>query len=102
MNMMSDPRFREVVSKFVARTTDDRQRLAALADRIRPEASDVLAEIGQLAHRLAGAAGTFGFSRLSKAARELDESVLERQAPEMIEGSLRKLLIVIDESIVRA
>ena len=100
MSVMSDPRFRDVMAKFAARTTDDGKRLAALAERVAPDAADVLAEIGQLAHRLAGAAGTFGFLGLSTAARALDECVAAHEDPDRVRGNLQRLLTVIDDAFL--
>jgi CheY-like chemotaxis protein len=92
-----DPRFHEFVPQFIQRTADDRSRLAALADRMGPGTPEVLAEIAQLAHRLVGAAGTFGFSRLSARARELDECTQQRNSdPAIMRDKLQKVLAAID------
>jgi CheY-like chemotaxis protein len=100
MSEAPDPRFREFVPQFMQRTADDRSRLAALADQMTPGASEASAEIARLAHRLVGAAGTFGFSRLSGCARELDESV-QRGCTDTaaVRENLQKLLAMIDETL---
>jgi hypothetical protein len=49
--------------RFLARAADDWARLA--------EADEAMAR--QIAHRLAGTAGTFGFADISEAAIQLDE-----------------------------
>jgi HPt (histidine-containing phosphotransfer) domain-containing protein len=64
---------------FPARLADDRDALARLARGLRaasPARRDrALAEIEALAHRLAGAAGTFGYGAVGDAALELEHGI---------------------------
>ena len=101
MNDESDPVLRELLSKFMQRTELDRSRLAALADQMTPGPSKASDEIVRLAHRLVGAAGVFGFSKLSECARELDVSVQRGcSAPATIRENLQKVLVAIDETLL--
>jgi HPt (histidine-containing phosphotransfer) domain-containing protein len=61
---------------FGARLIEDRAELARLAGRIDPRSDagrEALAELERLAHRLAGAAGTFGYPEIGEAALALEE-----------------------------
>lgn len=103
MNEVPDPVLQELLSKFMQRTEGDRSRLAALADRIAPGALEVSKEIAQIAHRLVGAAGVFGFSKLSEYARELDMSVQQGCSdPAIVRENLQKVLVAIDEALFGA
>jgi periplasmic divalent cation tolerance protein len=68
---------------FPARLAADRQRLADLTDRlwrVSPQLrQDRLRELESLAHRLAGAAGTFGFPAVGDAALALEELLIEQR-----------------------
>jgi len=101
VNEVSDPVLQELLSKFKQRTEGDRSRLAALAGRMAPGASEVSGEIAQIAHRLVGAAGVFGFSKLSEYARELDVSVQQPcSEPATVRENLQKVLVAIDETVL--
>lgn len=66
--MWDDPRFAELAEKFRQRARGEAEQLGrALADGDRER-------VRFLAHSLAGAAGTFGFTGLSELARPLDEA----------------------------
>ena len=83
---------------------DDRLRanagtLGQLRTRLRddPSSGPALAELETCAHKLAGAAGIFGRQAVSKAARELEESIIEQHAvrrptPGKVERDLDALL----------
>jgi two-component system OmpR family response regulator len=83
---------------------DDRLRanagtLGQLRTRLRDEPSSgaTLAELETCAHKLAGAAGIFGRQTVSKAARELEETIIEQHAvrwatPGKVERDLDALL----------
>ncbi len=58
--------------QFLGRTKADGERLRLLV-RQTANPIEAMAEIRQLVHRLAGTAGTFGFSRLSETAHVVDE-----------------------------
>jgi HPt (histidine-containing phosphotransfer) domain-containing protein len=62
--------------KFRARSADDLTRLRLLL-----EENDA-AELRRLAHGIAGAAGTFGFPALSKAAIVIDDAYVAGRTPE--------------------
>jgi len=68
---------------FLARLVADRRRLAGLTHRlwrVSPQLrQDRLREIESLAHRLAGAAGTFGFVATGDAALALEELLIEQR-----------------------
>jgi hypothetical protein len=71
---------------FPARLAGDRDALAGYADGLWAlEAGALrerLREIATLAHRLAGAAGTFGHQDVSDAALALEEQILDRLGSE--------------------
>lgn len=86
---------------FAGRLARDRADLARLAEALAEGASDgrdhILAGIEVLAHRLAGAAGTFGYTEAGAAAFDLEEAAIAlRQAPSggraALDGSLTRLL----------
>ena len=62
---------------FAARLAEDRLALARFADLLEynPTDDDVLADLESLAHRLVGAAGTFGYPEISEAALALENGV---------------------------
>jgi HPt (histidine-containing phosphotransfer) domain-containing protein len=64
---------------FVRRLRDDRDALTELASGLWSAPEEVravrLARIEALAHRLAGAAGTFGYAEIGAAAADLEGSV---------------------------
>lgn len=68
---------------FPVRLAGDRDALSGLADglwQLEEQASAVrLKQIARLAHRLAGAAGTFGHHNVSAAALFLEETILDRK-----------------------
>jgi HPt (histidine-containing phosphotransfer) domain-containing protein len=69
--------------RFLARLAVDRRRLASLSRHLWRESprnrQDRLGEIETLAHRLAGAAGTFGFAAVGEAALALDDVLIEQR-----------------------
>lgn len=64
-------------TRFLARALEDR----AVIDRHLAGAALQPEDLRILAHRLAGAGGTFGFSQISQAAGEVEDAVLLRQDP---------------------
>jgi len=62
---------------FAVRLAEDRLMLARFADFLddNPADVDVLADLESLAHRLVGAAGTFGYPEISEAALALETGV---------------------------
>ena len=74
--------------RFRARLAADRRLLAGLSRQLWRESprgrQDRLEEIETLAHRLAGAAGTFGFAAVGEAALALEDVLIEQR-----EGLLR-------------
>jgi hypothetical protein len=90
---------------FAGRLARDRADLAGLAEALAGGAGDgrdhILAEIEVLAHRLAGAAGTFGHAEVGAAAFDLEEAAIAlRRAPSggraALDGGLRRLLGALD------
>lgn len=72
--MTGDPfadRLAALRARFVARCAEDREILAGFAAPFPPAAREAMRGI---AHRLAGAAGTFGFPAASEAALRLEEA----------------------------
>jgi HPt (histidine-containing phosphotransfer) domain-containing protein len=95
---LSNPAFRAVFDRFMARLIESGERLRQLEGAITPDAPAVVSEIRLIAHRLAGSAGTFGFAQLGATARRLDV-LLHRDAPEpeLVRAQIRQLLAAIDE-----
>jgi HPt (histidine-containing phosphotransfer) domain-containing protein len=96
--MTPDPEFEVIVQQFRRRTLGDGERLRLLlpdsVNRI-----EAMAEIRQLVHRLAGTAGTLGFSRLSNAAQAVEE-LFSDEAPDrtMLKNRLSAVLAAIAEA----
>ena len=98
---------------FPARLAGDRDALAGYADglwALEAEAlRERLREIATLAHRLAGAAGTFGYHGVGDAALALEERILDRQPgedPSMWQAPVRQamdaLANALEEGFARA
>lgn len=86
---------------FARRLAGDRAALAALAAALGDAADDgPLADIQLLAHRLGGAAGTFGHADVSEAALDLEEAVVALRHGEgdsaVAAGRLAVLLATLD------
>ncbi len=82
---------------FRQRLIDDHRALTALGRRIHQRGDRVLVSLAKLAHRLAGAAGTFGYERIGDAAASLEhhaETTLAATGP-----SRRKLLALVEPEI---
>ncbi|NVO15756.1 MAG: Hpt domain-containing protein [Rhodoplanes sp.] len=94
---LSNPAFRAVFDRFMARLIENGDRLRHLEGAIAPDAAEVFAEIRLIVHRLAGSAGTFGFAHLGATAKRLD-SLLSRGDcdPELVRALVRQLLAAID------
>jgi HPt (histidine-containing phosphotransfer) domain-containing protein len=97
---------------FLSRMAEDRAALAGLAGglwKASPEARRRrLAEIEVLAHRLGGAAGTFGYEGVSAAALELEDRIaMWRQVADpsgcrvAIEGGLTGLARALEGAIAQ-
>ncbi|EJW10927.1 hypothetical protein A33M_3668 [Rhodovulum sp. PH10] len=95
----SNPAFRPVLDRFHVRMRENRTRLDDLRASISAGDEQAFAEIRLIAHRLAGAAGTFGYAALGGAARELDVVLSEgcRNAG-LVDDRLLALIAAIDAS----
>lgn len=84
--------------QFLGRTKADGERLRLLV-RQTVNPIEAMAEIRQLVHRLAGTAGTFGFSRLSETAHVVDE-LFNSSAPDpvLLQDRLSAVLAEIAEA----
>jgi len=78
----SDPALDEMMQQFLRRTEADGKRLGQLG-RQSSNVNEAMTEIRWLVHRLAGTAGTFGFSRLSETAYAVEE-LLAHGAPDRV------------------
>jgi HPt (histidine-containing phosphotransfer) domain-containing protein len=94
--------------RFQARLAADRRRLAALSRDLWRQSPPVrqnrLEEIETLAHRLAGAAGTFGFVAVGEAALALEDVLIE-QREGLLRGeraALAARLVVLTEALDQA
>lgn len=72
MAIHDDPRFAALTERFRARAAEEAAELRRALD-----GGDV-ERVRFLAHSLAGAAGTFGFTEISELARPLDEAAAGR------------------------
>ena len=84
-DLATDPDFRELLAEFVGTLAE---RLAALTASL--EAGD-LARTAVLAHQLTGAAGGYGFSTITAAARRLERLARETSDAEAMRTGLREL-----------
>lgn len=85
---MTDP-IAALRSLFVERCRDDVRDIRRLRDR-----SDMDA-LGAIVHRLAGAAGSFGFPDISRAALKVDQQI--RYDREIPEADVERLLALLAE-----
>jgi HPt (histidine-containing phosphotransfer) domain-containing protein len=76
----------QLKSRFIARSTDDLAGLRAHLDGARLDAATLRFTV----HRLSGAAGTFGYAKVSQAAGQAEDDLLDQ--PENADASLRKLV----------
>lgn len=79
-----EDRLRELRERFRERALADTAAIEGMAEDLRTGAgpSDLAAQLRQIAHRLAGAGGTFGFAAISARASELEELLLEGHGDE--------------------
>jgi DNA-binding response OmpR family regulator/HPt (histidine-containing phosphotransfer) domain-containing protein len=95
---------------FQQRLVDDHRALTALGRRIHQRGDRVLVTLAKLAHRLAGAAGTFGYERIGDAAACLEqraETTLAATGPRrqkllvLVEPKIENLSALIDAAIAK-
>ncbi|MGB3899242.1 MAG: Hpt domain-containing protein [Mesorhizobium sp.] len=95
---------------FPARLAADRAALAGHADALATLDAEAragrLKDVATLAHRLGGAAGTFGYGAISSAALALEDVILERRpgedrtaAHERVQRAIDALLRALDEGL---
>lgn len=77
--------------RFIARAGEDR---ALISEAWR---AGNLHTIGELAHRLAGVAATFGFPRIGVVARDLDRAIGDGHRPH-IDAELERLVLLLDHA----
>lgn len=75
-----EPQFNEKLAelrkRFAARSAENAARLEILREQLNGDASDdTIREIEQMAHRLAGTAGTFGFPDLGSLADAVEQEI---------------------------
>lgn len=91
--------------EFADRLRRDRASLLKWQAMLRSGAApaSALRDLESCAHKLAGAAGLFGFDRVSRSASALEEAIVDRppggDIPDDIEGALDALVGWIEESI---
>jgi DNA-binding response OmpR family regulator len=89
--------------KFRARLQNERGKLEAIQAQLSPAASQDFEELQVVVHKLAGAAGIFGFSGISQSAAQLEELIIETRAgngsAEGIDGELTGLLRAIEQAV---
>lgn len=69
-------KFTELRKRFAARSSENTARLETLLGRLGGDASDeTVREIEQIAHKLTGAAGTFGFPALGSLADAVEQEI---------------------------
>ncbi|MFK4057907.1 Hpt domain-containing protein [Brevundimonas sp. NPDC046655] len=82
-------------ARFLDRCVSDLERIEKLRER------DALnsEELQALVHRLAGAAGTFGFLVISDAAADCDDALVQGQAPDR--SKVERLTAALEEALAR-
>ena len=88
-------------SSFMLRADNDAVELSRLEALLATDTlpQPALAEIGSIAHRLAGAGGIFGFAELSEAASVLEETILagNSNAPLVeVSNAIRRLIVTVE------
>lgn len=83
--------------RFSQRLADDHAAFMVLAGSLeRVDDDGALADMQRLAHRLAGAAGTFGHPAVSEAALDLEESLISlREGEEDSKATARRLVALL-------
>ena len=95
-----DP-FEALRSSFILRADTDAIKLSRLEALLAADmmSQPALAEIGSIAHRLAGAGGIFGFAELSEAASVLEETILAKSPNATHDGvadAIERLIFTIE------
>jgi len=94
--------------RFLDRLRQDRAALAELLRALRKddgEGKAILAALETLAHRLAGAAGTFGYGAIGDAAMELEDWLTEAEDtapcdfPGMVTDKAARLAALLDDAV---
>ncbi len=82
-----EDRLRELRERFRERALADTAAIEGMAEDLRTGAgpSDLAAQLRQIAHRLAGAGGTFGFAEISARASELEDLLEGHGDGELVE-----------------
>ncbi len=82
-------------ARFLSRCVTDLERIVRLRERDALNSEEMQA----LVHRLAGAAGTFGFPAISDAAADCDDVLAQGQAPDR--SKVERLTAAIEEALAR-
>jgi DNA-binding response OmpR family regulator len=90
-------------NKFRIRLQNEHGKLKAIQEKLlrSPRAAQDFEELQVVVHKLAGAAGIFGFDNVSQSATQLEELIIDTKsgngAAERIEGELAGLLRIIEQ-----
>jgi HPt (histidine-containing phosphotransfer) domain-containing protein len=84
----ANERLNQLKQRFIERSRQDLVAIRAARDP---------AELRPVVHRLSGAAGTFGYSHLSRLAGEVDDVLVEGGAPS--EAEMARLIAEIERTV---
>jgi chemotaxis protein histidine kinase CheA len=98
-----DDRLAALRQRFRDRATAESLALEGIVSDLESGAPGALlqAEIRRIAHSLAGAGGTFGFSGISESAARLDEFAFDRPDSPELPGACRTLISEIKRAAIR-
>lgn len=99
----AEPTLLDPDGAFVKRLRADRAALAELSCELRAAPDEAgrrpLAGLVVLAHRLAGAAGTFGYGRVGHAAQALEDAAAGRRRRSAVDAAIGTLRLALDEAL---
>lgn len=92
--MADQSRMNELAKRFTARLETDSRMIRELLSELERGNRESGPELERLAHRIAGAAGSFGFEEVSRRAARLEQSMADGQI-EVVSAAGRELLAVL-------
>ncbi len=89
--MADQSKMNELAKRFAARLETDSRIIREILSELERGNRDSGPELERLAHRIAGAAGSFGFEEVSRRAARLEQSIADGQI-EVVSAAGRELL----------
>lgn len=91
-------RIAQLAARFVVRTADDRAQLSAAVDQMESAPEIARQTIRDIAHRMAGIAGIFGFDEIGVLAADIDNAArAEAIDDQLLLRSCRRLISMLEK-----